>query len=135
MKKHAFLLSILVMISCSHVSNKPTETASPAGVDGWWSGVPMSISEEFQDVRFTYNFRSDGNTLTGYGNSGLAQPMIPIRDGKIEGDQITFWAETDMGEDKLRADWKGDVKDYDIDLICTATMPDPKGNLKEMSMV
>ena len=134
MKKHAFLFCFLLMIICGLVAGKPSETTSPTGVDGWWSGVPGFVSGELQVVRFTFNFKSDGDILTGAVKSGPTQPLIPIRDGKIEGDQITFWTEIDIGENKLRVDYKGDVKDYDTVLTCSTTITDPQGNSKENPM-
>jgi len=108
-EKLSFLFCFLLMIICGLVSGKQNETTSPTGVDGWWSGVPGYVSGELQVASFTFNFKSDGNILTGAGNTGPTQPMIPIRDGKIEGDQITFWTEIDIGENKLRVNYKGDV--------------------------
>jgi hypothetical protein len=128
MKKYAFLVCFfLLMISCAHASNNPTETASPSGVDGWWTG-------EFQGAHLFYHFKSDGDILTGTADGLPGIPPLHLRDGKIEVNRISFWAETNYGGNKLRADYKGEVKDDEIMFSYTTTVTDPQGNSESSSM-
>ena len=75
MKKSVLLLCLLLMTSCAHVSNNPNETASPTSVYGWWAG-------EFYGSYLLFNFKIDGDVLTGTvdGLSGI--PLLHLRDGK-----------------------------------------------------
>ncbi len=122
MKSYALFFCFLLMISCSSVSNKTTETASHAGVDGWWTG-------EFQGAYLLYNFKRDGDSLTGTADGLPGIPKLHLRDGKIEGDRVSFWAEIDLGGNKLKAAYKGDVKDDDIMFTYTTTTTDLQGNV------
>ena len=126
MKEYAFLVCFLLMICCAHVPNNLTETALPSGVDGLWTG-------EFQGAHLFYHFKSDGDILTGTADGLPGIPLLHLRDGKIRGDRISFWAETDYGENKLRADYKGEVKDDEIMFSYTTTVTGPQGNLSESS--
>jgi hypothetical protein len=56
-----------------------------ADVNGKWSGY---IDYNGSDVPLTYNFKSEGDKLTGTSESPLG--TNEIKDGKIEKDVITF---------------------------------------------
>jgi hypothetical protein len=67
--------------------------AFAAGVDGDWSG---SLDTPNGPVQIGYSFKSDGTTLTGT-TTGPDGSKIPIKDGKIDGDKITFAVDFDLG--------------------------------------
>ena len=67
--------------------------AFAAGVDGDWSG---SLDTPNGPVQIGYSFKSDGTTLTG-STTGPDGSKIPIKDGKIDGDKITFAVDFDLG--------------------------------------
>jgi len=127
MKKFAILSCILLIMSCAHVSDKPAETTPSYNADGWWTG-------EFQGVNVLFNFKSDGDVLTGAAYDVPGLPVVHIKGGKKDGDQISFWADPDIGQNKLRVDYKGDVKDYDIMFHYTTTVTDPQGNSQKSPM-
>ena len=125
MKNSAFLFCLFLIISCSSVSNKPTESTSLAGVDGWWTG-------EFQGAHLLYHFKGDGGILTGTADGMPGIPLLHLlylREGKIENDNIiSFRVETDYGGNKLRADYKGDLKDDEIRFNFTTTLTGPQAD-------
>lgn len=122
MIKYAFLVCFFLMTSCAHVSNKAVDTASSADVDGWWTG-------EFQGAHILYHLKSDGEILTGTADGLPGFPQFQLRDGKIEGDRISFWAEADYGGNKLRVEYEGDVKDDDIMFSYSTTTTNPQGRV------
>jgi hypothetical protein len=67
--------------------------AFAADVDGKWGGT---ISTPGGDFPVAFEFKSDGTTLTGTTMSpdGMS---INIKDGKIDGDKITFGVSLDFG--------------------------------------
>jgi hypothetical protein len=64
-----------------------------ADVDGKWAGT---ISTPGGDFPVAFDFKSDGTTLTGTTQSpdGMS---INIKDGKIDGDKVTFGVSLDFG--------------------------------------
>jgi hypothetical protein len=64
-----------------------------ADVDGKWAGT---ISTPGGDFPVAFDFKSDGTTLTGTTLSpdGMS---INIKDGKIDGDKVTFGVSLDFG--------------------------------------
>jgi hypothetical protein len=67
--------------------------AFAAGVDGDWSG---SLDTPNGPVQISYSFKADGTTLTGT-TSGPDGSKVAIKDGKIDGDKISFAVDFDMG--------------------------------------
>jgi hypothetical protein len=67
--------------------------AFAADVDGKWAGT---VSTPGGDFPVAFEFKSDGATLTGTTMSpdGMS---INIKDGKIDGDKITFGVSLDFG--------------------------------------
>ena len=86
--------------------------ALAADVDGTWDGL---IQTPGGQVEVTCEFELDGNALTGTttGPDGVA---VPIVDGKVEGDEISFAAEFDFGGMPMRAEYAGVVTAEEIKL-------------------
>ena len=57
-----------------------------ADLTGKWSGVIKA--PDGSEIPVTYNFKVDGNKLTGTADS--PQGSVPIDDGKIDGDKFSF---------------------------------------------
>jgi len=76
MKKFALLLLVLLY----------AVPARAADVDGKWSG---SLSTPNGDVMVGFEFKSDGAALTG-STTGPDGSSIPIKNGKIDGNKISF---------------------------------------------
>ncbi|HTW82086.1 MAG TPA: glycosyl hydrolase family 8 [Terracidiphilus sp.] len=78
-----------------------------ADVSGDWKG-----SFDFQDtsVELTFHFIADGNALTG-SVEGLPTTPAEIHDGKIDGNNITFWLNTDYEGTQYRLVYNGSVSE------------------------
>jgi len=64
-----------------------------ADVDGKWSG---SIDTPMGAIPIEFNFKADGATLTG-SMGGPDGGQIPIKNGKIDGNKISFNVSVDFG--------------------------------------
>jgi hypothetical protein len=67
--------------------------AMAADVDGKWSG---SLATPNGDVTVGFDFKSDGATLTG-STTGPDGAPAPIKNGKIDGNKISFIVTIDFG--------------------------------------
>ena len=79
--------------------------AFAADVDGKWAGT---ISTPGGDFPVAFEFKADGTTLTGTTQSpdGMS---INIKDGKIDGDKVTFGVTLDFGGMALDIAYSGVV--------------------------
>ena len=85
-----------------------------ADVTGTWNG---SISGPNGDLNLTYVFKQDGDKLTGT-LSGPTDPL-PIAEGKVDGDKISFSVTVDMGGNAVKFSMKGTVKGEEITITTT----------------
>ena len=83
-----------------------------ADVDGKWTGT---VSTPGGDRPITFVFKAAGATLTG-SMLGQANNQIAIKDGKINGNNISFSVTIDMGGDSMKLDYKGVVSADQIKL-------------------
>jgi len=67
--------------------------ARAADVDGKWSG---SLDTPMGAVQVGFNFKADGPALTGT-TTGPDGAEVPIKNGKIDGDKISFVVTIDFG--------------------------------------
>lgn len=79
--------------------------AFAAGVDGDWSG---SLDTPNGPVEVSYSFKADGATLTG-STTGPDGAKLPIKDGKVAGDNISFTVDVDMGGNAMTFKYTGVV--------------------------
>jgi hypothetical protein len=84
--------------------------ALAADVDGKWDGTIPGM-----DIPVSFTFKADGATLTGT-SSGPDNTTIPIKNGKIEGNNISFAVTFDMGGQEMKLDYKGVVSPDQIKL-------------------
>lgn len=76
-----------------------------AGIDGTWTGtVPGTMGG--QPMTLTYNFKRDGDTLTG-ATSGEPGLWTPIRDGKVDGTKISFACDVEFNKMKMTINYTG----------------------------
>jgi hypothetical protein len=80
-------------------------SASAADVDGKWTG---SVSTDNGDFPVAFNFKADGAMLTG-SMAGPDGSDIAIKDGMIDGANISFWLSLDFGGNALKLTYKGVV--------------------------
>ena len=83
MKMYALVLGLLLVAA----------PAFAADVDGKWSG---SIEGPEGAIQIGFEFKADGTMLTG-SNTGPDGAMTPIKDGKVDGNNITFAVDIDFG--------------------------------------
>jgi hypothetical protein len=89
--------------------------ASPlfaADIDGRWSGT---LSTPGGDFPITFVFKAEGNTLTG-SMLGMDGTPLPIANGKIDGDKISYTVTIDFGGMALEMIYKGVVKATEVQL-------------------
>lgn len=77
-------------------------------------------------MELTYNFKGDGDTLTGTVTGGPGQ-WIPIKDGKIDGDKLSFKVDVDSQGMKMKFNYKGVLKGDEIKLSFTMEMEGSPG--------
>ena len=76
--------------------------ASAAGIDGTWVGT-VAQSE------ITFEFKSDGNKLTGTLDNAAAPGATEIRDGKVNGEEISFSVVRSLNNAETTVPWTGKV--------------------------
>src|SRR5687767_614691 len=87
--------------------------AAPAfahDVDGKWSGT---VTTPMGDIPVGFDLKADGATLTG-STTGPDGAAIAIKDGKVDGNTITFSVSIDAGGMPLELGYKGVVAPMEI---------------------
>jgi hypothetical protein len=87
-------------------------SARAADVDGKWTG---SLDTPMGAVQVGFNFKADGANLTGT-TTGPDGSEIAIKNGKIDGDKITFLVSIDFGGMSLDLNYTGVVKKDSVEL-------------------
>jgi hypothetical protein len=80
-------------------------SAFAADVDGKWTG---NVHTDGGDFPVAFNFKADGPTLNGT-MAGPDGADIAIKDGMIDGANISFWLNLDLGGNALKLTYKGVV--------------------------
>ena len=86
--------------------------AHAADVDGKWTG---SLDTPMGAVNVGFNFKADGATLSGT-TTGPDGGEIAIKNGKIDGDKISFLVSIDFGGMSLDLNYTGVVKKDSVEL-------------------
>jgi hypothetical protein len=96
-----------------------------ADIDGKWTGQYNSGMGEPMQMDFT--FKAEGASLTGTAPGGPGA-TIPLKDGKIDGNNISFTVETSMGEMQMKFQYKGVLSGDTLELSFEmAGMPPMEG--------
>jgi hypothetical protein len=97
--------------------------AAPAwasDVDGKWSG---NVSTPNGDIAVGFDFKSDGAALTGSTTSPDGS-AVPIKNGRIEGNKISFIVTLDFGGMTIDLSYTGEVSPTEIKMTADfAGMP------------
>jgi hypothetical protein len=80
--------------------------ARAADVDGKWTG---SLDTPMGAVQVGFTFKADGTTLTGT-STGPDGSELAIKNGKIDGDKVSFMLSIDFGGMALDLNYSGVVK-------------------------
>jgi hypothetical protein len=85
--------------------------AFAAAIDGKWTGEMDMGGQKFP---VSYTFKADGATLTG--STPIMEKEIQLKDGKIDGNNISFSVVFDMGGQEMKVDYKGVLKGDELKL-------------------
>jgi hypothetical protein len=80
--------------------------AVAADVTGKW--VAQVPGRDGQAREVTYTFKQDGDNLTGT-MSGRQGQELPISDGKVSGDTISFTVTMTMGDNTVKQNYTGKI--------------------------
>src|SRR5947208_7922693 len=100
MRKVLFSLFVMCAVMFAAVP------ARAADVDGKWTG---SLDTPMGAVMLGFNFKADGAALTGT-TTGPDGGELPIKNGKIDGDKISFVVSVDFVGMALDLNYTGVVK-------------------------
>jgi hypothetical protein len=115
MKFGAVVLSLLLVAG----------VAFGADIDGKWTGQYNSGMGEPMQMDFT--FKAEGTTLTGTAPGGPGA-TIPLKNGKIDGNNVSFTVESSMGEMQMVFNYKGVLSGDKLELTFEmAGMPAAEG--------
>ena len=101
MKRAATLTGLLLVL---------TALLSAADVTGVWKG---SFDFNGTAVPLTFNLKADGETVNGT-IDGMPSPAAKIQDGKLNGDDLTFWITIDYQGMPVKLVYKGKVAGDEI---------------------
>lgn len=87
-----------------------TLTAMAADVSGKWTAQVPGRNGQTRDAVFT--FKADGNVLTGSVSGRMGD--MPIADGKIDGDHISFTQTLEFNGNSLKFLYQGTVSGDEI---------------------
>jgi len=103
-----------------------TALAFAADVSGTWTGTLTFGDNQFP---LTYTLKQDGSKLTGTVSGPGGD--LPLADGKIEGDKLSFSLTVDMGGTPARFVSEGVLKGEEIAITTKGpNMPDNSYTLK-----
>ena len=84
--------------------------AFAADVDGKWTGT---VSTPMGDLPVAYEFKADGAMLTGT-TLGFDGGSVPIKNGKVDGNKISFTVTFDFGGMAIDLSYTGEVSPAEI---------------------
>jgi len=87
--------------------------AFAAPIDGKWVGEIAGM--DGAPTKVSYTFKADGATLTGTTSSPDGKETA-IKDGKIDGNNISFSISFDMGGQEMKMEMKGVLAGDDLKL-------------------
>jgi opacity protein-like surface antigen len=97
-----------IFLACAVLMTVMAGAALAADITGNWTGA----TDQFT---VTFAFKQDGEKLTGNVNGPQGDPM-PISDGKVQGDKISFKVKVDMGGNSMTITHEGTIKGDEITL-------------------
>jgi len=89
-----------------------SSAAWAASADGKWSG---SFSTPQGELQINFDLKSDGSKLTGKMTITGLNPT-DIKDGKVDGDKLSFGAEIEFGANVIPLSVNGEVAGDDLKL-------------------
>jgi hypothetical protein len=80
----------------------------------WAADVTGKWTLQAQGADITLSFKVDGTTLTGTLDNSQMPGPVEIKDGKVNGDDISFNIVRKMGETEMKIAWKGKISGDEI---------------------
>ena len=87
----------------------PTLTMFAPDPTGKWT---TTINTQIGDMPYTYDFKADGEKLTGKAKSQFGE--VEITEGKFKDDEITFVENVSLDGNAIRIDYKGKISGDEI---------------------
>ena len=87
--------------------------AFAAPIDGKWVGEIPGM--DGNPMKLSYTFKADGATLTG-STTGPDGKEMAIKEGKIDGDKVSFSITLDFGGQEMKMEYKGVLSGDDLKL-------------------
>jgi len=84
-------------------------SAMAAGIDGKWKA---KFDTQIGEQNYTYEFKSDGEKLTG--SAANAMGSHDIQEGTIKGDDVSFVENIDFNGTAIRIEYKGKIAGDEI---------------------
>jgi len=100
--KRALILTVVVAFLAALLA--------AADISGKWRG---SFTGGDQDRQLTFDFAARGEALTGT-VSGMLDHALEIKEGKIQGDAVTFWIQSEYQGQPVKLVFKGKVSGGEI---------------------
>jgi len=100
-------------LGCAILLALATGVAFAADVTGKWTGE--FGGPDGGGMTITFNFKQDGTKLTGT-TEGPGGEQLEIKDGKVEGDKISFMVSFDRGGGDMKILHEGVIKGDEITL-------------------
>ncbi|MGA2267541.1 MAG: hypothetical protein ABSH44_03625 [Bryobacteraceae bacterium] len=94
--------------ACAVLMTVLAGAALAADITGNWTGS----TDQFT---LTFAFKQDGEKLTGTVTGPQGDPL-PISDGKVQGDKLSFTVKIDMGGNSMTIHHEGAIKGDEITL-------------------
>ena len=95
-------------LACAVLMTAMAGAALAADITGNWTGTTDQFS-----LKFT--FKQDGEKLMGNVTGPQGDPL-PITDGKVQGDKVSFTVKVDMGGNTMKITHEGTIKGDEISL-------------------
>lgn len=89
--------------------------ALAADISGNWTGT---LQAGDNPVPLTFEFKQDGEKLTGTVTGPIGP--LPLNDGKVTGDKISFYMQTDMNGSPTKFMTEGTIKGEEITITIKA---------------
>ena len=104
-KARCLLMAVLGLIAAAN--------AGAADVTGEWKA---EFDTQIGVQKYTYTLKQDGDKVTGKANSDIAgeKREVELKEGKLDGDTITFVEIFDFQGNELRIEYKGKVAGDEI---------------------
>lgn len=94
----------------------PAATAAAADITGKWQGERQGRNN--QTMKVVLDLKAEGSTLTGT-MSSFGDRQIPISDGKISGDNLSFTVTIEFNDNKMKFLYTGEVSGDEMRLKST----------------